>query len=264
MSAQKHTPEEELETKPFLAHLEDLRWTLVRCLVAFILGVIGAALMARTIFYLLLIPVYWAGEDPRDFLVVINVTDPFTMHMDIAIMGGFLFSLPFILFYVGDFLLPALTKHERGFLLPIFTAATLLFVGGVAFAYFFVLRATLVFFVAYSKWEGIKPTWTAKNLIDFEIQLLIGFGVAAELPLCILILNILGLVSSAQLSALRRHAAFSSFVLACCIVPTTDLITLSLMAVPMYLLYELCIWIAYFIEARNRKKDKIVPSIEEH
>ena len=94
---------------------------------------------------------------------------------------------------------------------------------------------------------------TAKALIDFEVQMLIGFGVAFELPLVILVLNLLGLVSAEQLAAKRRHAAFAIFIAACCIIPSTDPFTLSLFSVPLYVLYEGSIWIAWLIERRRER-----------
>jgi sec-independent protein translocase protein TatC len=93
--------------------------------------------------------------------------------------------------------------------------------------------------------------WTAKALIDFEVQMLVGFGVAFELPLVILVLNLFGLVSAAQLASKRRHAAVIIFIAACCIIPSTDLFSLSVLSVPMYLLYEACIWIARMVEKKK-------------
>ena len=93
--------------------------------------------------------------------------------------------------------------------------------------------------------------WTAKGLVDFEVQMLIGFGVAFELPLVVLVLNLLGIVSVAQLASKRRHAAFAIFVASCCIIPSTDIFSLSVLSVPMYLLFELCIFIARIVERRN-------------
>jgi len=95
--------------------------------------------------------------------------------------------------------------------------------------------------------------WTAKGLIDFEVQMLLGFGLAFEFPLVILVLNLFGLVSSQQLASKRRHAAVIIFIAACCIIPSTDPFSLSVLAVPLYVLYEGCIWIARIVERRRAK-----------
>ena len=239
-----------LETKPFLAHLEDLRWTIIRCLCALAVGVTICAFTAKYILDALYVPYRAAGRDPKD-LFNFGVVDPFSIHMEISLFGGVILSLPFLLYFIGQFLLPALTPREKRFIGPIFAAGTALFIVGVTFCYAFVLKATLQFFFAYSDYLGFSATWTAKALIDFEVQMLMGFGLAFELPLVILVLNLLGIVSAEQLAAKRRHAALAIFIAACCIIPSTDLFSLSVLAVPMYLLYELCIWIARFVERRK-------------
>lgn len=239
-----------LETKPFLAHLEDLRWTIIRCLLALVVGVVICAFSARYILEALYRPYRQTGHDPKS-LFNFGVVDPFSIHMEISIFGGVILSLPFLLYFIGQFLLPALTPREKRFLAPIFFAGAILFVIGVSFCYAFVLKATLLFFFGYSQYLGFDATWTAKALIDFEVQMLIGFGVAFEMPLVILVLNIMGLVTADQLASKRRHAAFGIFVAACCIIPSTDLFSLGLLTVPMYVLYESCIWISRLLEKKR-------------
>jgi sec-independent protein translocase protein TatC len=240
-----------LETKPFLAHLEDLRWTIIRCVGVLGIGVTVCAFTAKYILRALYHPYRAAGRDPKE-LVTFGVVDPFSIHMEISIFGGVILSLPFLLYFAGQFLLPALTPREKRFLAPIFAAGAFLFLVGVSFCYAFVLKATLLFFLSYNDYLGFGTMWTAKSLIDFEVQMLMGFGLAFELPLVILVLNLLGIVSADQLASKRRHAAFAIFIAACCIIPSTDLFSLSVLTVPMYVLYEACIWIARIVEHRRR------------
>jgi sec-independent protein translocase protein TatC len=252
---QKRLPDDDdvrpaLETKPFLSHLEDLRWTIIRCAAALAAGVIICAFSVKYILQALYLPFRMAGGDPKD-LLNLGVTDPFSIHMEISIFGGVILALPLMLYFVAQFLLPALTPHERRHIAPVFVAGAVLFVVGVSFCYGLVLKNTLRFFVSYSNYLGFTTKWTAKGLIDFEVQMLIGFGLAFELPLIILVLNLLGIVSAEQLAAKRRHAAFGIFVAACCIIPSTDLFSLSVLSVPMYILYEACIWIARIVERRK-------------
>ncbi len=243
-----------LETKPFLAHLEDLRWTIIRCVGALAVGVGICAFTAKYILEALYHPYRETGQDPKK-LVNIGVVDPFSIHMEISLFGGLILSLPLLLYFIGQFLLPALTPRERRSLAPVFAAGAFLFVVGVVFCYAFVLKTTLTFFLAYSDYLGFGTMWTAKGLIDFEVQMLLGFGVAFEMPLIILVLNLLGLVSAEQLASKRRHAAFIIFIAACCIIPSTDLFSLSVLAVPMYVLYEACIWIARIVERRKAARN---------
>jgi sec-independent protein translocase protein TatC len=245
---------EGLETKPFLAHLEDLRWTLFRCICALGAGVVISAFAAKWILRLLYRPLIATGHDPKEMLRTLGVVDPFSIHMEISLFGGLILSLPLLLYFLGQFLLPALTLREKRFLGPVFVAGAVLFAVGVVFCYEFVLKATLQFFLGYNDYFGWGTMWTAKSLIDFEVQMLVGFGVAFELPLVILVLNLFGLVSSRQLAEKRRHAALVIFIAACCIIPSTDLFSLSVLTVPMYLLYEACIWIARVVERKKGRE----------
>jgi sec-independent protein translocase protein TatC len=239
-----------LETKPFLAHLEDLRWTIIKCLVALGAGMTLCAFTAKYILRALYHPYRLAGQDPKK-LINWGVVDPFSIHMEISLFGGAIVALPLMLYFLAQFILPALTTAEKKFLGPVFAAGAALFVVGVTFCYAFVLKATLAFFIGYSNYFGFESMWTAKALIDFEVQMLAGFGLAFEMPLVILVLNLFGLVSAAQLASKRRHAAVIIFIAACCIIPSTDLFSLSVLSVPMYLLYEACIWIARTVERRK-------------
>jgi sec-independent protein translocase protein TatC len=244
-------PDSGLETKPFLSHLEDLRWTIIRCVGALMVGVVICAFSAPQILQILFRPYAQTHQDPAK-LVNIGVVDPFSIHMEISVLGGLMLSLPAILYFAGQFLLPALTEREKKFLGPIFAVGTGLFIFGVVFCYFFVLHITLSFFEAYSKYFGFESMWTVKALVDFEVQMLLGFGLAFELPLVIFVLNLLGIVSADQLASKRRHAFLIIFVAATCINPSTDLFSLSLLAGPMYVFYEICIFIARIVEKRKQ------------
>jgi len=246
-----------LETKPFLGHLEDLRWTIIRCVGALLVGVVICAFAARYILKALYYPYRVAGQDPHK-LVNFGVVDPFSIHMEISVFGGLILSLPFLLYFIGQFLLPALTPREKRFLLPIFFAGAVLFMVGVLFCYSFVLSVALQFFIGYSNYFGFDSMWTAKTLIDFEVQMLIGFGLAFEFPMVILVLNLLGIVSGEQLAAKRRHAAFIMLIAATCIIPSTDPFSIALMTVPLYVLYEGCIIVVRILEKRKKAElDKL-------
>jgi len=242
-----------LETKPFLAHLEDLRWTIIRCVGALAAGITICAFSVRSILLILYVPYIEAGRSPKD-LINIGVADPFSIHMSISVLGGVILSLPAMLYFVGQFLLPALMPREKRYLAPVFFGGTVLFIAGVVFCYCFVLKVALSFFLGYSTYLGFEATWTAKELVDFEVQMLIGFGLAFEFPLVLIVLNLLGMVSSRQLATTRRYAAFAIFMAACCIIPSTDPFTLALFSVPLYALYESCVWIAWMLE---RKREKV-------
>ena len=243
------------DAKPFLSHLEDLRWTIIRCLAALLVGVVICAFGVKQILNLLYRPLIAAGQEPKEFLRSLNVVDPFSIHMEIAIFGGLILALPAMLYYIGQFLLPALTPQERRFLGPIFAGGALLFRGRRELLLLPGPFEHAPVFSLLQQLSGLRHDVDGQVADRFRGADARGIRLAFEMPLVILVLNLLGLVSAAQLSSKRRHAAFIIFIVACCIIPSTDLFSLSVLSVPMYLLFELCIVIAKVVEKTKRAKE---------
>ncbi|ACD82891.1 Sec-independent protein secretion pathway component TatC [Methylacidiphilum infernorum V4] len=247
------------EEKPFLEHLEDLRWVIIKSLLALGGGSLICFIETKPLMAILLKPLKSAGEDPQKVLRVLGVVDPFSVQLQLSLLGGLVLSLPFILYFVAQFIIPGLTPSELRLLFPIFSVGALLFVGGILFSYFILLPQTLQFFSAYNKWMGVQTDWTLQNYSNFVVQMLISFGLAFELPLVVILLGILGILQSATLSRYRRHAIVIIVVAAACITPTSDPLSLFLLAAPMYLLYECSLWVLKAIEARKRtQKDRAI------
>jgi sec-independent protein translocase protein TatC len=162
-----------------------------------------------------------------------------TVTLQIGIGAGILLSLPFVLFFLGQYLLPALDVRERGLLLPVFLVGTVLFLGGALFCYFLVLPKALRFFQDFNRWLGLETSWTMTSYTDFALQMLVGFGLSFELPLVMVILARLGILEQKVVSEHRRHAVVALLVLAACVTPTSDPFNLGLMFVPLYALFEL-------------------------
>ncbi len=130
---------------------------------------------------------------------------------------------------------------------------------GVLFAYFIVLPSTLDYFFNYSKSLNWRPQWSVREFFSFTTQFIISFGLAFELPLAVLLLVKLEIVSYAVLKRTRAFAVVIILFLAAIITPTTDIFTLLVMAGPMYLLYEVCILIAWLMERKARRLALGVP-----
>ena len=146
----------------------------------------------------------------------------------------------------------------------IFPAAALgsgLFLGGAAFSYFVVLPQTLEFFFKDAQSMNWQPTWTVREYYSFATQFVISFGLAFELPLAVLLLVKLGIVDHELLNRTRAFAVVVIFVLAALITPTSDILTLLLMGGPMYVLYVICIGIAWLM---GKKKTQPTPSPHQH
>jgi len=160
-------------------------------------------------------------------------------------------AFPFILYFLAQFVLPALTPGEKKALFPAAIVGFGLFLGGVNFAYFIVLPQTLEFFFQDAKSMSWQPTWTVREYYSFTTQFVIGFGLAFELPVVVLLLVKLGIVNYETLRRTRAFAVIIIFVVAAIITPTSDILTLVLMGGPMYVLYEICIGIAWLMNRRS-------------
>lgn len=242
-------------SKPFLDHLEDLRWMLIKCVAALGISVVAAAIYTKELLSLLQVPLNSElaarGMDRDAFLFTLNVVDPLTITIQTALLAGFAISCPLIFYFLGQFLLPALTRKEKGLLLPAFSFGALLFLGGVCFCYFLVLNPALGFFIDWSMHLGVEPKWPLQRYIAFTLQMLLAFGISFELPLVITLLAKLGIVAPEFLGAYRRQAFIIILVFAALITPTTDPYNLFLLTGPMYILYEISIILAYIVRPRD-------------
>jgi sec-independent protein translocase protein TatC len=167
-------------------------------------------------------------------------------------------SFPFLLYFLAEFVLPALTESERRHLWPAATMGFGLFLIGVAFAYFVVLPQTLEFFYHDAQSLGWKPTWTVRDYYSFTTQFVIAFGLAFELPVVVLLLVKMGILDAATLKRVRPHAFVVVMIFAAVLTPTTDMVTMLLMGIPMYFLYELCIIIAGVVQRRQERAIEVI------
>lgn len=248
-----------LEAKPFLSHLEDLRRMVLQCVGALVVTTTLCVIFTRQLIDLLLQPLTGIGINPDDFLWTKGVIDPFLIQMQTGLFGGFALALPAMLYFVASFVLPALHAEEKRYLLPTFIAGAGLFLTGVLFCYFFLLPLALAFFLDYNAYLGLRPMWPFYDYIGFVLQMLIAFGISFELPLVLLVLNMLGIISGDWLAHYRRHAVVVIMIFAACVTPGGDLLSLALLTGPMYVLYEGTLWLIRIrekrIEAADRRAD---------
>ena len=207
----------------------------------------------------LLIGMPEADVDARGRLVLmqaLNPTEGFMLSIKLAFFAGIVISFPFLLYFLLQFTLPGLHTKERKALLPAMTVGFGLFLGGVFFAYFGVLPRVLEFFHTYSMEMGIKNEWRIGYYISFATQFTLIFGLAFELPVVVMTLVKLDIMNYDMMKRTRNYAILAIFVIAAIITPTPDAFTLCLLAMPMIILYEICIWMAYFINKKERKEEE--------
>ena len=247
------------KTMGFLAHLEELRWTLIKSAVAFGLFVTVIAYYVDDFGAILSRPLVQVKADHPEMNTDLITNSPmgvFSVIIDICLIGGLVLSLPFILFFVGQFIAPALTKRELKVLLPTCVTALVLFLGGAAFGYFLLAPSTIR--VAYELNHMMHYTvmWTADRYYSLLMWLVLGMGAAFEFPLLIVLAVYMGLIEVATLRKYRRHAIVVIFIIAAVVTPTPDPFNQTLFALPLLVLYEVSIIVA--AQLKRRRKDEVV------
>ena len=223
---------------------------------AFAIGMCIAIPIAPWVLYILKLPLKWAGKDPSTFLQVLDVTGGLSLATQTVFWAGLLISAPFIVYYIWGFVFPGLTHRERSAISNSILFALVLFVLGVLTGYYLALAPGIKVMLWFSDWMGVNVSFfRATDYIRFVAILLLSFGVCFELPIILLILGQMGLVTSRQLRDKRSVAIVVILIIAAVVTPTTDPFTQLVMAIPMCVLYEICIWILWSKERKEEKEN---------
>jgi len=228
--------------------------TLIKCAVVFAIFVAVIAYNLDTATEILNRPLHQVqAEYPKlkTDLVTNTPMGIFTVIINICLMGGVLLSLPFWLFFLGQFVAPALTKREMRVIVPTGLAANGLFVGGSAFGYFLLTPSTIRVAFELNEMLGYTVLWTADKYYSLLMWMTLGMGGAFEFPLLIVLAVYMGLIEVATLKKYRRHAIVVMFVIAAFVTPTPDPFNQCLFALPLIVLYELAIWVSAFVGRRT-------------
>jgi sec-independent protein translocase protein TatC len=240
---------------PFLDHLEELRWRLIYALGAVTVGVVIAfALVSKLdVIGFLERPVlpYLA---PGRKLVFTHPSDVFGIVMNASIVLGLVLASPVIAYQVWAFLSPALYTHEKRVVIPVLLGAVLLFVAGVALAFYVILPLTLGFLLTFQA-TSLEPMLTARDYFGFATSMSLALGAVFELPILILALTALGLVTPTMLNRFRRHAVVVCLVGAAFITPGSDPLSMLALAGPLYLLYELSVMLSVVVHRRRERRE---------
>ena len=186
-----------------------------------------------------------------------GVIDPFMGAIKLAIYGGIFISIPFLLYFIGDFVLPALKSKEKKLIYWIVGGGTCLFLAGAAFCYFILLKITMLVSVSFAHMLGFgADEWRADNLIGFVAKFTIGMGLAFQMPMVILSLVKIGFVDDRGLAKFRSYAVVINLILAAMITPTVDPFTMLLVAGPLQLLYEISLFVARYWRRRDEAAER--------
>jgi sec-independent protein translocase protein TatC len=188
-------------------------------------------------------------------LVYFDPAAPFMSSLHLAFFAGILLAAPFIFYFVGEFVLPALKIKEKKYLLRAFAVGVGLFAAGVCFCYFIIMPRALKFSELFALWMGIKvPEWRAETYFGFVTKFMLGMGLGFELPVVLLALVKIGLLDYKKLSAMRRYMIVINLILGA-LLTTPEVFTQIMMAIPLQILYEISVWIAWYWERQERKRE---------
>jgi sec-independent protein translocase protein TatC len=190
-------------------------------------------------------------------IVSLGPAAAFVVATKLAFYGGLVIASPFIFFFVAHFVFPALKIHEKKYIYRGLFFGFGLFVTGVSFCYFIMMPVALAVSAKYAEWFGFKADqWRAEEYIGFVCKFMLGMGLGFEMPVVILTLVKIGLLNYRILKAARRYVIVIAFVLGA-VLTTPEVITQILMAIPLLILYEISVWVAWYWERQDKKREAL-------
>ena len=239
----------------FLEHLEDFRWTVGRSILAFLLGVVIVGCLMPHVGAFLQMPLikaYGSAELVGEKLITYKPMGVFSVFIQIALLGGLVLSMPFVLYFMACFIAPGLTDRERKVVRPACFAAFVLFLSGVAVAFYAILPLTLAFSVKFNQVMGFQVLLAASEYYNMVVWFSLATGAIFQFPLIIVILIFIQVLAVEKLKAIRRAVFVGTMIFAALLTPGGDFLSLPLTTGILYGLYELAILVGSHIEKKRR------------
>jgi sec-independent protein translocase protein TatC len=233
-----------IEPDSFMSHLVELRDRLLRCVIALVVVFGLLFYWARDIYAILAQPLL-ASLPAGGQLIATEVTAPFFVPIKVTMMAALVIALPYLLYQTWAFVAPGLYAHEKKLVAPLIITSTLLFLCGMAFAYFLVFPVVFTFIIKVAP-EGVAVMTDIGKYLDFVLTLFVAFGVTFEVPVAVVILVRMGMVSVAKLREIRPYVIVGAFVIGAIFTPP-DVVSQVMLAVPLWVLYELGIFVAQWV-----------------
>jgi len=234
---------EQAGEETFISHLVELRDRLVKASIG--IAIVCAALMLwpgpSQIYDLLAEPMI-ASMPKGSTMIATGVISPFLVPMKVTLLLSFIVALPWVFYQAWAFVAPGLYAHEKRLVLPLVISSSLLFIGGVAFCYFFVFGRVFHFIGEFAP-TSIAVMPDIENYLDFVMSMCLAFGASFEVPVVVVILVRMGIVSIEKLREIRSYVIVGAFVIAAIVTPP-DVVSQLALAIPMWLLYELGLLVA--------------------
>jgi sec-independent protein translocase protein TatC len=247
-------PEEDLEEATLMSHLVELRSRIMKAGLAILVVFVCLAPFAQRIFTLVAEPLM-AALPPDSTMIATQVASPFLTPFKTTLFVALFFAMPVVIYQVWEFVAPGLYRRERKFAIPLVLSSILLFYAGVAFAYFAVFPLMFAFFTSVTP-EGVAMMTDISSYLDFILTIFFAFGIAFEVPIATVMLVSTGLANTKSLKAKRPYVFLGSFVMGMLLTPP-DVISQTLLAVPVYLLYEAGIFMSALLIEKKRDEDVV-------
>jgi len=234
----------------FWDHLEELRWRIIKSILAVLVGGTASLVFSDRLLALLMFPAHSLGERVR----LINLT-PLSMvivRLYIAFVAGIVVALPVVVFQLWGFVSPGLYRRERRAIVWVLVSTMALFALGAALSY--AMMPYLLRFLVSAGYQGVENAWNIREYIGFLLGFMTAFGVVFELPVVIYILSVAGLVTPAFLRRYRRHAYVLVFIVAAVLTPSPDPFSQIAMAVPLVVLFEASIFVSASVWKRKARR----------
>ena len=225
----------------FISHLVELRDRLLRAILAVLIVFLCLFPWAKDLYSLLAQPLL-AVLPQGGQMIATDVVGVFLVPMKVALLVAFVIALPYVLFQIWAFVAPGLYTHEKRLVLPLIFTSTLLFIIGMAFAYFLVFPVVFKFMASVAP-EGVAWMTDIEKYLSFALTMFVAFGVTFEVPVAVVLLVRMNIVSVAKLREIRPYVIVGAFVIGAVFTPP-DVISQLMLAVPLWVLYELGILVA--------------------
>jgi sec-independent protein translocase protein TatC len=244
---------QEAPQETFISHLIELRDRLLRAIVSVLVLTLCLVPWAKEIYSLLAQPLLSALPSGAT-MIATDVTGTFLVPLKVTLMAGFLIALPYVLYQAWAFVAPGLYQHEKRLAVPVIVSSMFFFAVGMAFAYFVVFPVAFGFFVGYTP-PGVQMMTDIDKYLSFVLTMFLAFGLTFETPVVVVVLVRMGVVSLDKLKAARAYVIVGAFVLGAIFTPP-DVISQLLLAIPLWLLYEVGLFLARFVSTAKRDSDE--------
>ncbi len=236
-----------------ISHLIELRSRILKALLSVLIVFVCLAAFAQDLYQLLAMPLL-ATLPENSSMIATDVASPFFAPFKLTLVLSFFIAIPYVLYQVWGFVAPGLYRNEKRLVAPLLLSSTLLFYAGMAFAYFVVFPIAFAFFTSVAP-EGVTVSTDISSYLNFVLKLFFAFGVSFERPIAIILMCWTGVTDAKSLRAKRPYVVVGAFVVGMLLTPP-DIISQTLLAIPMWLLFEVGVIVGGFYAGKKPSDDE--------